>query len=350
MANQKDQQSYQRKDAHLDLAKTPLAKAQISHPFDTIQLTHHALPDGAINKVQTTTLFCGKQLSVPFFIGAMTGGTKRADAINHALAEVAQDKQIALALGSQRAGLSRGLSQKSLRRIAPDAVLIGNLGITQLAAKEGQDMALRAIDDIEANAMAIHLNPLQEAAQIEGDHDWSGTRKALTTFLASCPVPVIIKEVGAGINAELAAELTAMGAAYIDIAGLGGTNWTRIETARHDTQNQTAFAPFLDWGIDTATAIQTARAAMPDGAIIASGGIRHGLDVAKALALGADLVCAAGPFLAALEDDNGTLSQQALASCLDEWTYQLNLACFLTNCRHSRDLSQKSRPYVTDFR
>lgn len=345
MPNRKDKQAHKRKDAHLDLAKAPLSRAQIAHPLDDVRLVHHALPDRALSQIDMTTSFCSHRLASPLFIGAMTGGTDRADHINHALAEVAADKNIALALGSQRASLSQGRSQKALRTAHPNLALIGNLGITQLAASGGQDMAMRAIDDIEASALAIHLNPLQEAAQIEGDHDWRGTTDALATFIAKSPVPVIIKEVGAGISPALAKTLDGMGAAFIDVAGLGGTNWTRIEVARHEdsaAQNHAElFAPFLDWGIDTKTAIQGARAALPYAKLIASGGMRHGLDVAKSIALGANMVCAAGPFLRALEDEAGTLSQTALAECLAQWHDQLRLACFLTNVEKPSQLAEK---------
>lgn len=343
MTDSKDNIAHQRKDAHLDIAKSPEGQAQIAHPFDAITLTHHALPDSVLGEIDLTTRFIGKTLASPLFIGAMTGGTDRADAINHALAEVAADKNIALALGSQRASLSQKRSQKALRQQNPSLALIGNLGITQLAAKGGQDLAISAIDDIEATAMAIHLNPLQEAAQIEGDHDWRGTTDALAEFIAKSPVPVIVKEVGAGINAALATQLDALGAAYIDIAGLGGTNWTRIEVTRHPDSlegpsQSNPFAPFLDWGIDTATALRQARAALPYGKLIGSGGIRHGLDVAKALGLGANMVCAAGPFLRALEDTNGALLPNRLSATIDDWHHQIRLACFLTNAANPSQL------------
>ena len=342
MAQEKDKQAYQRKDAHLNLAKQELAKAQIAHPLDAVRLTHYALPDCKLDDISLATSFCGHRLASPLFIGAMTGGTDRADGINAALAEVAAEKNIALALGSQRASLSQNRTQKALRKQHPNIALIGNLGITQLAAEGGFDLALRAIDDIQATAMAIHLNPLQEAAQIEGDHDWRGTTDALANFIAKSPVPVIVKEVGAGIDSALATQLDAMGAAFIDIAGLGGTNWTRIEVARYESKasetREALFAPFLDWGIDTKTALIAAREALPHAKLIASGGLRHGLDVAKSLALGASMCCAAGPFLAAVEDDKATLSQNKLADEIDKWHAQMRLACFLTNSAKIADL------------
>lgn len=343
MTNTKDNQAHQRKDAHLDLAKAPASQAQITHPLDSVTLMHHALPTAHLADISLETRFCNTMLASPLFIGAMTGGTDRADKINHALAEVAGDQNIALALGSQRASLSQNRSQHSLRAAHPNLVLIGNLGITQLCATGGLDMAMRAIEDIEANAMAIHLNPLQEAAQIEGDHDWRGTQDALADFIAKSPVPVIVKEVGAGIHGTLAALLAGMGAAYIDIAGLGGTNWTRIEVARRQEtkEDDGLFTPFLDWGIDTKSAIIGARAALPQGQLIASGGIRHGLDVAKAIALGANMVCAAGPLLRALEDEKQSLNQERLSQSLKIWHDQLRLACFLTNSKKASDLAGK---------
>lgn len=339
MTNTKDKQAHQRKDAHLDLAKQPAAQAQIPHPLDDIRLTHHALPDTVLDTIDLSTRFLGHLCDAPFFIGAMTGGTDRADRINQALAEVAQSHNIALALGSQRAGLSIGKSQAHLRKIAPHIPLIGNLGITQLASKDGMSLAQKAIDDIEATAIAIHLNPLQEAAQIEGDHDWRNCKSALSDFIAAAPVPVMVKEVGAGISASCAAELNSMGAAYIDIAGLGGTNWTRIETARYDDKG--LFDPFLDWGIPLPDALRDVRATLPYAKLIASGGIRHGLDVAKSLAIGADMVCAAGPFLKALEPSSDAIDQNALSELITQWQTQIRLACFLTNSQTCRDLAKK---------
>lgn len=351
MANDKDKIAHARKDAHLDLAKLPDHQAQISHPFDSIHLQHEALPNLDLNNINISTRFCGSLFSAPFFIGAMTGGTDRADGINHALIEVAQDQNIPLALGSQRASLASNRTQKSLRKTAANAFLIGNLGITQLAAQDGQDMAQRAMDDIEANAMAIHLNPAQEAAQIEGDHNWQGAQDALADFIASCPIPVIVKEVGAGIHGPLAKNLWGMGASYVDVAGLGGTNWTRIEAARHQNYAQNKdinqrleiLAPFLDWGLDTPSALQQARQASAEGGLIASGGIRHGLDVAKSLALGADMVCAASPFLTSLEADDGSLSPTHLAKNIEIWSEQIKLACFLTNAPRPSALRGKIR-------
>ena len=291
MSQDKDKQAHARKDAHLALAKRDEALAQIAHPFDALSFQHYALPDVNWPDISLATHLARKPVAAPFFIGAMTGGTDQADHINQALAEVAESHQIALALGSQRASLAQGRSYGFIRKAAPTIPIIGNLGITQLAAPDGVAMAHAAIEAVEADIMAIHLNPLQEAAQPEGDHDWRGCRDALARFISSSPVPVLVKEVGAGLHPQLAEELEAMGAAYLDVAGLGGTNWTRIETLRRSAEDA-ALAPFLDWGIDSVSSLQGCVARITQSKLIASGGIRHGLDVAKALALGASLcVC-----------------------------------------------------------
>ena len=336
----KDIEAQYRKDSHLDLAKSNDALAQIAHPLDSITLPHYALPQLHLDEIDITSYFAGRKVLAPFYIGAMTGGTDRADAINLALAQAAQEAGIGFAIGSQRASLAAGRDMSQLRKIAPDIPIIGNLGITQLASEGGLDMAERAIESLEADAMAIHLNPLQEAAQLEGDRDWRGTKEALSAFIQRAEVPVIVKEVGAGIHPELARQLQAMGAAYIDIAGLGGTNWTRIETLRRPQSDKELFEPFLDWGIDSLTSLTSCHKAVPDAKLIASGGLRHGLDVAKTIYCGAHMACAAGPFLKAVEGKDGALNSQNLFDLIEIWKSQIKLACFLTNSQNLQELRQ----------
>ena len=333
-----DIQAQYRKDSHLDLAKTDAALAHITHPLDSVILPHYALPQLHLDEIDIRTYFCGKLVQAPFYIGAMTGGTERADKINLALAKSAQESGIGFAIGSQRASLAAGRDMKHIRQIAPDIPIIGNLGITQLARPDGMDMAKRAIESLDADAMAIHLNPLQEAAQLEGDRDWRGTFEALQRFITDIDIAVIVKEVGAGIHPKLAKELHALGAVYIDIAALGGTNWTRIETLRRADGDRALFAPFLDWGIDLVSSLKGCRESLPDARLIASGGIRHGLDVAKTLYLGADMSCAAGPFLRAIEADDGSLNEENLIQLIEIWKSQIQLACFLTNSQNLQEL------------
>ena len=332
-----------RKDTHLDLAMSPLAQADISNSMDRLRLTHSAMPELDLQAIDISTQFLGYDLSAPLFIGAMTGGTKRADKINVALAEVAQSQSVALAVGSQRAGLENGLSLKHLRALAPDIPIIGNLGGVQIVGDKGLDLAKAAIDDLQADALAIHLNPLQEAVQPEGDHDWRGVSTAIEQAVIELPVPIIVKEVGAGINAALAARLFEMGVMGVDVAGLGGTNWTRIESARIDDDAADLFAPFLDWGLPTLECLIDVCNHCPNNQVIASGGIRHGLDVAKALWVGASMVSMAGPMLkmvAAGTSDISNLSPDTLSKALDDWKKQLALAMFLTGSADIASLRQ----------
>ena len=199
-----DKPAAARKDAHLDLALDPGTRSQGENGFDRISFTHCALPEMRLDAVDLTTEFLGYPLSAPLMIGAMTGGTARAEQINQALALAAQQQSIAFAVGSQRAGLEAGQTARQLRSLAPHIPIIGNLGGVQLAQSGGLDLAKAAIDDLQADAIAIHLNPLQEAVQPEGETNWTGVKQAIADLVKSAAVPVLVKEVGAGINATLA--------------------------------------------------------------------------------------------------------------------------------------------------
>mgnify|MGYP001473865117 CR=1 FL=1 len=292
--------SADRKDAHIALALEPLAIAAIDAGFDAIRLDHCAAPECDLEAIDLRTEFLGFQLSAPLFVGAMTGGTARATSINHALAETAEAAGIGLAIGSQRASLESGASQADLRAIAPSIPLIGNLGGIQLAQADGIDLARRAVDDLRADAIAIHLNPLQEAIQPEGERDWRYVMPAIEKAVASLPCKVIVKEVGTGIGVEVARRLFDAGVWAVDVAGLGGTNWARIEAARRADPDM--FAPFLDWGMPTVTCLREISEVMPEKMLLASGGIRHGLDAAKAIWLGASAVSLAGPVMVPMDE------------------------------------------------
>ena len=347
MSEDSDKTAWQRKDAHLDLAKSEAAQTpQDSHPLDAITLPHCALPEVNLEDIRTSTIFLGKRLSMPLLITGMTGGTDRADKINLALARLAEAEGLALGVGSQRAGLATGRSQKKMRQLMPNTPLIGNLGGVQLAKKGGLDLAKKAIDDLEADALAIHLNPLQEAAQPEGETDWRGVLKAIEMLLSASEVPIIVKEVGAGLTPQIAYQLAAMGVQFLDVAGKGGTNWARIEAARPesaDSRTQNYLAPFLDWGHTTADLLPPMRKLCQQSYLIGSGGVRHGLDIAKMLYLGADIAGMAGPVLKALEKPDLSLDEIAAAHHVQQWRKQLQLTLFLTGNRSIEQFLVKNK-------
>ena len=321
--------SADRKDAHIALALDPLAMAAIDAGFDNVRLDHCAIPECSLEDIDLGIEFLDHHLSTPLFIGAMTGGTARATQINRALAEVAETAGIGLAVGSQRASLEAGSSQADLRTLAPSIPLIGNMGGIQLAQADGLDLARRAVDDLQADAIAIHLNPLQEAVQPEGERDWRHVLAAIEQAVVALPCRVIVKEVGAGIGVAVARRLFDVGVWAVDVAGLGGTNWTRNEAARREDSD--LVAPFLDWGTATVTCLHEISTAMPEKTLLASGGVRNGLDAAKAIWLGATAVSFAGPVLKALVGpENGPPDRVAARRTLADLKAQMALALFLT--------------------
>lgn len=324
----------QRKDEHLDIVLRQHS-APHENVFDRLSLEHCALPERDLDTVDLSVRFLGRPLALPFLISAMTGGPTRATAINHHLAEAAQQLGIAFGVGSQRVSLDghagAGLD-KTLRQIAPDVLLLANFGAAQFADGYGVDEARRAIDMVEADALVIHLNPLQEAVQADGGRRWSGALDAIERLVRDMGRPVIAKEVGYGISAKVARQLAAAGIAAIDVAGSGGTAWAAVEGERatSDTGRRIASA-FDGWGIPTPTTILAVRRACPSLPIIGSGGIRHGVDAAKAIRLGADLVGQAAPVLqAAMTSTDAVMAHFALMA------EQLRIACF---CTGSADLA-----------
>ncbi|WP_434652461.1 type 2 isopentenyl-diphosphate Delta-isomerase [Pseudomonas sp. R3-56] len=303
--------------------------------LDAFQFEHCALPELDLNGIDLTSALVGIPLRAPLLISSMTGGAQRSAAINHHLAEAAQELGIAMGVGSQRVGLRSGNDQgltRELRRLAPDIPLLGNIGAAQLLERDGQELARRAVETLQANALIIHLNPLQEAVQAEGDRDWRGVLDAIGLTVQSVGVPVIVKEVGAGISASVAVALADVGVRVIDVAGTGGTSWAAVEAERASSpaDKEVAMA-FADWGISTSTSLVSVREALPGMTLIASGGIRNGVDVAKALCLGADLVGQAAGVLR-----NATVSTASVIEHFNIIIKQLRIACF---CTGSADLA-----------
>ncbi|MDI4656168.1 type 2 isopentenyl-diphosphate Delta-isomerase [Xanthobacter autotrophicus] len=318
-----------RKDDHIDIVLAGgRVASRVDAGFDRVRFIHCALPELDLDAIDLTTGFLGRTLRAPFLISAMTGGPARAEAINAHLAEAAQALGIALGVGSQRIAIETGSAGglgADLRRRAPDIALFANLGAAQLLAADGVDAARRAVEMIGADALVIHLNPLQEAIQPGGDRDWRGVLDRIAGLCAGLSVPVVVKEVGFGLSGALARRLADCGVAALDVAGAGGTNWALVEGERGSGRSRAVAAAFADWGIPTAEAVVEARAACPNLPLIASGGVRHGVDAAKAIRLGADLVGqAAGTLKAAVT------STEAVVEHFAQMTDQLRIACFAT--------------------
>ncbi|MEY4555221.1 MAG: hypothetical protein RL093_340 [Pseudomonadota bacterium] len=318
-----------RKDQHLDVILAGMAVHGLDNGFGEIRFVHEALPDLDHSKIDLGTDFLGRRLKAPLLISSMTGGPARAEAINARLAEAAQHLGIALAVGSQRAALEDGEQPGlgiALRLRAPDTPILANIGAAQLTRGFGVDEARRVLDMIAADALIVHLNPLQEACQPEGDRDWWGVGAALEALVKAIDTPVVIKETGAGISAATAKRLFGMGVAAVDVAGAGGSNWATVEGERAEGEADKAHAAaFADWGIPTARAITEVRAACPGGVIIGSGGIRDGVEAAKAIRLGADMVGQAAGVLTA-----ATVSTEAVVDHFQTVLRQMRTVCFCT--------------------
>ncbi len=323
-----------RKDDHLDIVLGQRC-AGSDTGFDAVRFEHCALPEMNLGEVDLSSSLLGIALRAPLLISSMTGGAERSTAINRHLALAAQELGIAMGVGSQRVGLRSANDQgltRELRRLAPDIPLLSNIGAAQLLEPDGLELARRAVDALQADALIIHLNPLQEAVQAEGDKDWRGVLEIIGRTVDSIGVPVIVKEVGAGLSAAVARALVAVGVQVLDVAGKGGTSWAAIEGERAVRQADRDVAlAFANWGIPTATSLVNVRQALPQTTLIASGGIRDGIDAARAIRLGADLVGqAAGVLHQALESDS------AVVEHFETIIRQLRIVCF---CTGSRDLA-----------
>ena len=301
--------------------------------FEHLHFEHSALPEIDLDDIDLSQDFLGKTLAAPLLISSMTGGTAQASEINRNLAIAAQEAGIAMGLGSQRVAIEDpSLSDTfNMRDVAPDALMFANLGAVQLNYGYGAEEAQRAIDMIEADALVLHLNALQEAVQPEGDTRFGSLLSKIEVLVASVSVPVIAKEVGWGISGTVAKRLVQAGVAIIDVAGAGGTSWSQVEMHRAAEEKQADLARmFVDWGIPTAEAVRQVRAALPDIPVIASGGLRSGLDIAKSIALGAQLGGMAGPFLGAAVE-----SSEAVTDRIHQTVRELRVCMFATG---SRDL------------
>ena len=289
----------------------------VTNGLEYYRFTHCCLPELNRSEIDIGTTFLGKSLGAPLLISSMTGGTQQAKTINVRLAEVAQHYKLAMGVGSQRVAVENPqvADTFAVRSHAPDILLFANLGAVQLNYSYGLDECLRVIDLCQADALILHLNPLQECIQPNGDTNFRGLIDKISDLCSKLPVPVVVKEVGNGISAAMGQKLLDAGVTAIDVAGAGGTSWAKVESERALNSHQHRLGlTFANWGLPTAECITSIREIAPDIPLIASGGLRNGLDVAKAIALGADISGLAWPFLQAAAESGDAVD--ALAQLL----------------------------------
>ncbi len=316
----------QRKADHIRINLDKDVGSNLTTGLEHYRFVHQALPELDLDEVDVATTLLGKRLRAPLLISSMTGGTPRASEINQRLAHAAQVHGIAMGLGSQRAALQHPNLADTfrVRDIAPDILLLANLGAVQLNYAYTPEQYRDAIEMVGADALILHLNPLQEALQPEGNTNFRGLLSKIEIVCKALPVPVVVKEVGWGISEQAARQLASAGVAAIDVAGGGGTSWSEVEKYRVPTPSQRRVASqFRDWGIPTAESILMVKRGAPQLPIIASGGLRTGIDIAKCMALGATIGGIARPFLKA-----AALSQEATDEAVAEVITEIAVAMF----------------------
>ena len=319
-----------RKLEHIRAIENDPLTDRSAHYYDRIQLTHRALPEISLNSIDTSCTFLGKQLSFPLLISSMTGGDHELiKQVNHNLAKAAQICGVAMAVGSQRVMFTNpeALESFQLRELAPDIPLIGNIGAVQLNYGISASEVQQAIDCLNADAIYLHLNPLQEAVQPEGDTDFSNLGAAITQLVKDIDVPVLLKEVGSGLSpADIEVGLKA-GVTIFDVAGSGGTSWSRIEHHRRNDGSDLGLK-FQDWGIPTPTALKLAQPYLNNATIVASGGLRDGIDMVKSVILGASLCGMAAPLL-----KPAMVSVEAVVTEIEKIKTEFRTAMFLLGAR-----------------
>jgi len=329
-------QTQNRKAEHIRIClEEEVQCRQMTTGLECYRFIHCCLPEIDYHEIDLRTSFLGKQMNVPLLISSMTGGTEQAGMINRRLAEVAQQYGLAMGVGSQRVIVEKPqvADTFAVRQYAPDILLFANLGAVQLNYEYGLDECLRIIDVLQADALILHLNPLQECIQPRGNVNFCGLLHKIGLLCRKLPIPVIVKEVGNGVSAAMAQKLSEVGVQAIDVAGAGGTSWAMVESARAENNLQKRLGrTFADWGLSTAECITSVRSALPDIPLIASGGLRDGLDIAKAIALGSDIVGLAMPFLQA-----AAISESAVEELAQVLIAEISTVLF---CTGNKDLSQ----------
>ncbi|PIE82328.1 MAG: type 2 isopentenyl-diphosphate Delta-isomerase [Cardiobacteriales bacterium] len=325
-----------RKREHLEAIARDLQIERASSGFDDIRLIHRALPDLNLDDIDTRCTFLGKTLSFPLIISSMTGGDDEAlHLINQRLAQAAEFCGIAMAVGSQRIMFDQPNARRSfqLRQYAPETVLLANLGAVQL--NKGFDIkhCQAAVDILQADGLYLHLNPLQEAIQPEGDTDFKYLDRAISIICEQLDVPVLLKEVGCGLSLDDITMGKQAGVSYFDLAGRGGTSWSRIEYHRRQHHDDDLGLIFQDWGLTTIEALKMAKPVHQDVTFIASGGVRNGIDIAKAVTLGAQMCGIAAPLLEPAQH-----STDAVIRTIEKLQREYQTAMFLLGCQNHYDI------------
>lgn len=327
-----------RKSDHIRINLEEDVRSGLTTGLERYRFIHRALPELDLDEVDLRLTLFERGLQAPLLISSMTGGTEEAGRINRTLAEAAQATGIAMGLGSQRAAIEHPALARTfqVRDAAPDVLLFANLGAVQLNYGYGVDECRRAVEMIEADALILHLNAVQEAVQPEGDTRFAGLASKIEQVCRALPVPVIAKEVGWGFSEADVRLLAQAGVVAVDVAGAGGTSWSQVEMHRAENPSQARLAAaFIDWGIPTAEAILNVRRAAPGLLVFASGGLRTGLDIAKCIALGATLGGMAGPFLKA-----AAISVEATVQTIEEIKREIRVCMFAAGAGNIEQLQK----------
>ncbi len=327
----------QRKQDHIDICKQDSLHQIESTPpcgFDSLTFIHSALPEINGNEISTQIDFLGKKINLPLFISCMTGGSEEGYLANKTLAKAAQQMKVPIGLGSMRVLFSNPerIKDFSIRAEAPDVPILGNIGAVQVRDSNAETLK-KIIHQLEVDALVIHLNCGQELFQLGGDADFKGLKLAISRAVKSYSVPIIVKETGFGIRPSHVKELIEMGVAYVDVAGAGGTNWILVENSREDNRDAAA-AEFVNWGISTPLLLDAVKS-FP-GKIIASGGLRSGMDLAKSLALGAIAGGMALPFIRSALDGG----QDCVCTLIETYEKVLRTVMILTGCKTISELQK----------
>ena len=324
------QQVTKRKQQHIDAVLNDKQVDRQQDGFDQLRLMHRALPELNFADIDISSHFLGQSISFPFLVSSMTGGAaNNLGNINVHLAEAAQACKVPMAVGSQRAMIIDEAAKQSfeLRKYAPDVPLIANMGAVQLNYGFGLDEARRAIDVLEADALYLHLNPLQEVVQPEGDTDFANLANKIHALAENIEVPIILKEVGCGLSPQDIELGLQAGVTLFDIAGRGGTSWSRIEA--HRSENDLGFL-FQDWGLTTLESLKLAEPYQEKAQFIASGGIRNGIDMIKAVIMGGRLCGVAAPLLAPAQ-----ISTDEVVAKIEQFQQEFQTAQFLLGIENS---------------